>query len=790
MLQRFQDEKSRLQEKFEKYFTHNIYFSDEKHYDVFYFEDSDEFKKMEKELTEKEVDNRRSTWYGNLANSVTIVHAPSINKITERKENRLNLVKKKQDATGHAEPLAPLSTKHPIISIVPAQLTTSHIIGVYEDYITALTDLKEYLDDDKNMFDSPANEAFTLFLSVRVTKLEEKIVRRLFLHELIEAVISTTEYLDYNHNPDRPELTYVNIVMYSKDAQQTGLEMLPFKSKTSDDRTNEIVAGFRGFVNIQTSFADLKGFQNSLKCIDSLLIDAVIFANDANFLGAGSNYKLEFTSKRMMKIGSISGNRCIDPKKLKEALKWSDRNGDAEVTKVIEKKMESAIRRLLFMLNAFGVSFDLPVKYIRFKEKFHRSHHLFKLSRNTQGQHLKGMKEMSTFQSYMRRVKAVDKDGFKVQTVNFIYWFMFTVAVAISLTYGSRRRPKASLEDLFQTIVALLTVFITAFTTIILNTTYKGENLGDILTNFRKIDTQTEFEMRTWKQPSDIIEVLRMSHDSPMFLGGGVNTSFIPSLPANAGLQARHPMAFSNLEAVGCGLYETAEGILYMIDQWQNVYRAHIIDNYEESLQYEKYEEMKNNPYVRLSDETSWHFRAESQIAKAPIPTSISNTHLSSHSGIHINIDAASSIGEDTMIPIHEEAVSPASEARSARTSEDKSTQSGEKEKPPLMKLTLYFTFLNQKVDRHFSLDQYTNCNDENSSCCAYVKRYEGESGGPIALSRVLPYQARERPVGVIKRYFQYNVQWLEIENRDLFRMDVGKRLIRIKKRAAGSKQR
>lgn len=75
-----------------------------------------------------------------------------------------------------------------------------------------------------------------------------------------------------------------------------------------------------------------------------------------------------------------------------------------------------------------------------------------------------------------------------------------------------------------------------------------------------------------------------MSHEAPKLLGGSENTSFTRKFFANTGLQPEHPIAFSNLKAIGYGLFETAKGKLFMIDQWNNVYRADIIDNFKEYL--------------------------------------------------------------------------------------------------------------------------------------------------------------------------------------------------------------
>lgn len=89
-----------------------------------------------------------------------------------------------------------------------------------------------------------------------------------------------------------------------------------------------------------------------------------------------------------------------------------------------------------------------------------------------------------------------------------------------------------------------------------------------------------------------------------------------------------------------------------------------------------------------------------------------------------------------------------------------------------LKTLTLHFTYLDTKIDQDFSSHETTF--DKEDMCCMRVKLSDKESPNPIVLSRVLPYQARQRPEGTMKRYYLLNVSHEEIKNRDLYRMDVG----------------
>lgn len=243
-------------------------------------------------------------------------------------------------------------------------------------------------------------------------------------------------------------------------------------------------------------------YRCGLDQIGPLLIKAVIFANDNNLLRIYNNHRLQFLSNNLK---AICGNRSIDPERLKEALRCCDRNGN-EVNEILESNLDSAVSQLIFMFNAFGVGFELSVKYIKSKNMLKSSRHLYKISRDEQDK--KNIsKNVCTLQSYERRVNSTYREGSRVQTTNFFYWFILIIAIAVTIAYVLKRKQDAKVEDIVQTAVALLTVIVTATTTFVLNFKYKGEKFGDILTNIRFIDTQVEFNSKVWKQTSDIIEV-------------------------------------------------------------------------------------------------------------------------------------------------------------------------------------------------------------------------------------------------------------------------------------------
>lgn len=725
------------QEKIDRRIYRQFDFDDQRHYDVLYFEKRYDFQLFKKKVEETNVDHRRSTWYGDMADAVSILNVGLVNRINEHLCNRESEVTQKSQFEKPEHHFG--GYKHPIIFVAPVQLTKSHIIGTFEEYTQALNDLENYLENESlNIFKDGYNEAFSVYISVRLTQLDDKIIRMLFLHELLETVISAVEDLDYNTElPDASR--YIKIGMFTKDAQQTGLETLPFRSNRAHENGENFTDSAELFSNIQTTLEDLRNYHSQLYQIGPLIIDAAIFANDNNLLGAENNRRLQFLPDQLT---AICEDRSIDPNKLKCALRSCDRNNH-EVKQIMETHLESAVSHLIFMFNAFGVGFELPVKYIRSKNMLRSTRHLYKLSRNEQDKK-KISKKICTLQTYDRRVKSTDDNGFRVQTFSSTYWLMLTIAVGATIAYVLRRNRKVRVEDIIQTVVALLTVIITTLTTLILNTKYKGEKLGDILTNIRDIDTQDEFDMKVWRQTSDIIEVLRMSHKAPMFLGGSENTSFTPKLFANAGLQPEHPIAFSNLEAIGYGLYETAEGKLYMIDQWKKIYRAYVIDNEKDYLEYDKFETKRETKYLPALQENS--------------PT----LSPAQSSGTERRRDAE---GREIAIDVFH------GRDRIRRSNAPDTNMDGEQ----LKRLTLYFTYLDAKIDKDFSTDPEKS-GDPEHPCCMRVNLSNAQHNERIFLSRVLPYQARERAVGTMRRYYRLTVSREIIHNRDLYRMDVGVR--------------
>lgn len=768
-----------LQEVIEKWFNPKFDFDDQKHYDVLYFEKRHDFEILMKKIEEINVDQRRSTWYGDMADAVSILTVGLVK--TMREKMRVRNWEKRSNMQYPKPPCHYGEYKHPIVFIAPLQLTNSHMIGAFEEYTQAFKDLHEYLDSPQNIF-ADKNTSFSVYISVRFTQLEDQKIRRLFLTELLEAIIRAVEELDYGYDKSKLGPNYVKIGMHTKDAQQTGLETLKFKSKNSIETGTNLSESTK-FSNIHTTVQDLRDYHSELRKVEPLIMDAVIFANDNNLLRIGNKNRLQFHSTNLK---SICGYRSIDPGRLKEALKNCDRNGP-EVKNILESNLDSAVNRLIFMFNAFGVGFELPVKYIKSRNMLKRTKHLYKLSRNEQEKLSRNEEEKKNvsknnciLQAYNRRVKSTDGEGYRVQTFNFIYWIILTIAVAVTVAYILDRKPEAKVEDIVQTVVALLTVIVTGTTTIILNTTYKGEKLGDILTNIRDIDTQDEFALKVWKQTSDIIEVLRMSHEAPKFLGGSENTSFTRKRFANAGLQPEYPITFSNIEAIGYGLFETAGGELFMIDQWRNVYRVDIIDNDKEYLEFDKDERERENKYLAaLEEDSALNTNLENTTSGEDIHPQSGVGSSSSEQKVQNKIDCNSERTQvvipmtgDTDMHNSPNALLPTSQTNSTSNLQNNDTGTSAEE-DQLKRLTLHFTYLDAKIEQDFSLDQ-TTFGSKEDICCMRVKLSQIDSNSQIILSRVLPYQSRYRFVGTMRRYYRLNVSRERIENRDLYRMDVG----------------
>lgn len=757
-----------------------IPFNDEKHYDLFYFKHKNEFKKFKHSFENCIVRQKLSTWYGKLSDVVTVFPIPHFNKIRKTPISKLefnNGDSRLQSCT------SPDPDDHQIMFIAPAQLIPpNHIATVLEEYIYVLRDINKYIrNENGNKF--RYNDEFTLYVAVRFSQIEEQKMRSLYIHELFSLVIRTIDEeifnppVDFKSSRNCPK--YINLAMHRKDVYQTGLLRYLQSRKMSDSTnncSNDIDDGDGSiYINLRVTLDDIASYLNELNKIDSLVIDTLIFADDNDVLkkvlGKNSDHKLDFTSDDFPR--SISNDRSLDFSMLKTALR--ECNGICQT--IINNKQESfddAVARIIFLVNVVGISFDIPVKYIdQYSRIFKTSHHLFKQSCRTS-------KHMSIMQTFVRRVREVDCDkGYKIRTFNAKYWMIFCFATFVSIVYVVLRWNEPW-EAKIQTVTALVTVIIAAVSTVILNTIYKGEAFVDVLSNSRFIDTQEEFEEKDWKQTSDIIEILRLSPKCPLFFGSGDRTSFLNRKPQNVGLQPKFVMSFSNLQASGYSLYECQKGYLYIFDPWDNLFRVYLVRNDEQFDS--SFDESEHGLYLNRHT-SDLRDRDGENSRKVPV-WKVSRLTKDTHplqGTVRVDID-----------------VMPKCISKIFKQP-DRKIQANITMFCKFVKLSKMEKFENNKEltvgsDRHSNREgkyllKKVLCGNMSNVTAMEVEsgsiEHEAEKLGwklihqsgdlePLLLSRVLPYKRRKRAVGLVGLYTQLDTHWFDIDNKDLFRMDVG----------------
>lgn len=712
-----------IQALFEKQQTFT--FNDRKHYDLVCFKNKVDLGNFNRKLKTSRIKDRRSTWYGHLAKVVTMLQNAQVLDILKTRARWYN-VQPGPNALTKRNSIAP------ILAILPALLLEDDkIVGVFQEYACSVSDLYEYVSSTSfqmfNINNNPTSvkNPFTIFVSVRLSHITHQTIRSLHLQELMSLILDTVR-----RTGSADEDFDLNLAMCKKDAEQTGMYQLDNNydnrfGRSSPFASNADLVG-KQFVNVITTMEKLDGYVRVIHSIDPLVIDAVVYANDSNMLGQRGRM-LKFNDDETPK--SISKRRSLNAPDLKLALEKTD---TFEIP-MRKDKLNTAVRHLVFLFNVLGMDFECPVKYVRASESVlvQSSDHLYKVPSNYSPGIDRGIQTLQTYQSYSRAVRSLEPEGYKVKLVNFTFWFIFIISFGIAIAYGVFRNKKAALEDILQTTASLLTIIITASTTVALNTMYKGEALFDIITNMRKIDTQDEFDLRGPNQTSDIIEVLRITGKCPTFLGGGPNTSFVRQEPPKAGLQSRDPMPFTNLEVIGYALFECAKGWLFMIDPWNNVFKVSIIDNLNAIQTYAECPEENDYRYKYSYNSSELHqLRRENR--------SISESSMHSSTIFDLSSDE-------------------------------------------LHNMTLFFTPLevHGPVDR-YSID-YSDGNstrndgteeEEDNFRCIRISP-KGTTQKKY-LSRVLPYQSRGRCVGVMGRYSQLEVTWARIKNRDLYSMNVG----------------
>lgn len=744
-------------------------FDDDRHYDIFFFKNKDDFIFFKETLRQSVIRNERSTWYGNVSEVVTTHSLPKIKSILQNRQFRLYEVEKSVSYDAR-----------PIICVAPAQLITPfHIVGVFDDYFCSFCDLEKYLMHENNLFDD--QNQFTIYFSVRFSQIGDKKLRRLFMNELFSAIIMAKKRFDYMKGRES-----FNLVMFRKDAGQTGLHehfqhfgnRLNDISITSTDNAHD--GQSNDFTEINVNISELEYYASEMAQFDPLVVDTIVYTNDLDLLDTGNVHKLKYIENNVPL--SISSNRSINHHALRTALQNSDMQISNPLSPEEGQKLDEAVKQLCHLLNIVGMRFDTPVKYINHWGLNKTSHHLFKLPRTNN-------KNVSIFQSYERRVRHVDAGkGYKVRTFNAKYWIIFVVGIALSALYiGLRRNQRV--EDILQTITALLTIFVPAGTTLVLNTVYRGEALLDIITNYRFIDTQEEFEDKPWKQTPDIIEVLRMSIVSPKFLGGCPNTSFIRKSLQNAGFQTYQSMPISNLIEAGYGLFECEKGHVYMIDPWDCLFHVHIINRHDEQRPNGDQEKQPKdeNPYQVESNKCDSHISNsdcdDSLWPRLDLKKTYQSVRKKILVGVGISIWARINRfdADNTLLCTP---IDVPGKRKYTHTSDNNSSRGGSSAS------SNPFTSLGNLGRANIEEQQPRGSENLNASISADNQRTENieehETGiirrsiyknGELEylyLSRVLPYGSRYRLNGFANIYSQHDYYWSKFNNNDIFRMDVG----------------
>lgn len=371
------------------------------------------------------------------------------------------------------------------------------------------------------------------------------------------------------------------------------------------------------FVRLKISILKLKMYERHVSGMDGILIDSIIHLNDGGML---------LDSKTTMRwdlvpFKSVHGRRSLDVVCIVELIKLfigeSDfstsllalelpepdesmahlptlltlENNDDEIKPAapstipssppssvdvfegVEDKvaMKRMVHHMINIINEVGFSVEQPLKFVHSNRA---TSHIVRVPRHSL------TSSMPIYHAFSRCVRSVSTYGYRVKSRSLILWMTLLIASVIPFVYCILRAPYATLEDMLSTSISIVSLCVGAAITCVLNTVYRGEQLTDVLTNMRNIDTQEEFGGRApVKQLTDIVQVLRKSRESPAFLGGGPNTSFIRAVSENLGFDAHLPMPFTNLQVIGFGLFEDQNGDLYMVDIWSNVFQVQVVYN-------------------------------------------------------------------------------------------------------------------------------------------------------------------------------------------------------------------
>lgn len=548
-----------------------------------------------------------------------------------------------------------------------------------------------------------------IFLSLRFSSLQDGKIRRIGMYEALKTVKDFV----------RPLLSKSRLfwlILRIEDFEQTGL----FTISQSTNYLNT-------FVRSKLSFKTFEAYLSKLHKIDDLVLDTLVFLNDARFQEKMGS-KLYLPNIRTTKLGST---RSISPKLLSFAIyeaylppykylqEMHVRSKEISSSLLFEEKefieftrkleltdVNDAIYYLMNILH-LGYSSEQPRKLVlEHKSTFHLCR-----VRNTFVKHGDSSKNRNKliYHPYYRRVRTVTSSGYRIKTISQWMWISLLAGVAVPVLYIVLRLGRAKAEDIIGAASSIVASYILIMSPLIFQIFYRGEQLADVLANIRNVDTQEEFDDRKDKQTSELLQVIQKSKAAPRFLGGvhESNTSYTHNEHKTDAFNAREPMAFSNLEVLGYGLFEDAIGNIYMLDNWSWVYEMTIINHSD--------------------DIVPEHYRPK--VNQVPIQNDYANDDLEFSD---INSSSAS-----------------------FRCIAAKKVSAIEK----LLKTEQNGT----------EIDAETGCID------VHFRSQSGNTEQVAVLSRILPFDVRKRSVEFSKeRSIRKEIYWMPVRNSDLFDMHIG----------------
>lgn len=401
----------------------------------------------------------------------------------------------------------------------------------------------------------PPAKRLVVFGAIRFSVISERRFRRIGVPEFLRKIKHAFAVQAPRHT-DR-----CTLVMALIDLQQCGLMPHVNVEKFFDEYNPAIVT---------IQWSHLAAYVDSVSAADSLLWDLLISVNDYE-LPVNYGYLLDLT-KVQIDSGMLSQYHAVDPARLKNAIRevfavqrdmsrGDDDKGDEYETE--DEYDEDAIlaEALQYALGLAlnGVDPDYPRKIVGLGWGFH-------LLNQGGGRLL----------PYKRLVKSVSSAGYRVRKLSLWMWIAVGLGCVLPIAYIVIRSATADVafEELINTAISLVALYIALASPTLFQTVYRGERLTDVLSNLRNIDSQEEFDDRGVSgQHTDILEVIRLARRPPRFFGGQ-NMSYLRQSRPEGLLDARRPIMFPNLELAGYSLFEDKVGNLFMLDRWTNIFEV------------------------------------------------------------------------------------------------------------------------------------------------------------------------------------------------------------------------